>query len=541
MEKSTHFAHPGFLLALGCVLCSAEARAETIAPPAHPVDRIKACHCDGRTYLVFKKNPAAETRYLVYRNRVPFDRIGPLQPVAIVPRDSFAHPENGTPFVVPQGRLAADDGLFVYAPKEAGAAWYAVLPEGTTNTALVVGQNLTAEPVDEAVPEHPGAIFQMSESTDKSKEEDGKDYAPGEWVTDHYAFWMDPEAWEQAQGGVLKPGEKAGEYAGSFFSISYEKKRAGNGPLPVMIFLHSLGMGGNGAPHRRREEGFLTIFLIDHRRTWWEGRTEARINAEVDFLLNCGKYPIDPERIYLGGQSMGGHGTIVNALRHPERYAAAYARNPNIVSTLREQVRTDVELPPIITFFGFKDSKDFGPQGNAPFIQQMQASRQGIWSRWQDVGHSVPPAFDTPYTNALPGGLTRFKRHEAFPVFLNATSDDNAGQRGTENVVSNGTVNMRLDWASSLHPMGLKDEALVDEEGKFAMTFRAEADCATDLSFRRLQWFKPVVGSRLTFSNIESETGRELQKGPIQVASDGGFIISGVKMRKAGNRVTIMK
>ena len=539
MQTVSRFVCPVVAVFLGCMLSSAYALAETSAPPAHPVDRIQARYYEGRTYVVFKKDRASEAGYQVYRNTAPFDRVGQLPPVAMLPRDSFAHPDSGTPFVVPQGRLAAGDGLFVYATKRAEKAWYAVLPEGATNAPLVAGQNLTAEPVAEEVSERPGAIFQMSEITDKSKEEDGKNYAPGEWVTDHYAFWMDPVDWEQSQGGVPKAGEKAREYAGSFFSISYEKKRAGNGPLPVMVFLHSLSMGGNGAPHRRREEGFLPLFLIDHCRTWWEGRTEARINAEVDFLLRCGQYPVDPERIYLGGQSMGGHGTIVNALRHPERYAAAYARNPNITGAMREQVQADVDLPPIITFFGFKDGKDFGPQGNVPFIQRMQESRQGVWSRWMDIGHSMPPEFDMPYTNALPGGLTRFKRHEAFPVFRNTSGDDNAGQRSRENVVSNGTVNMRLDWASSLHPVGLQDEALVDEEGRFAMTFRAEADCVTGLSFRRMQRFQPAAGSRLTFVNTESGTGRELQKGTVEVPAGGGFVIPGFQVLKAGNRLRI--
>jgi poly(3-hydroxybutyrate) depolymerase len=63
------------------------------------------------------------------------------------------------------------------------------------------------------------------------------------------------------------------------------------------------------APTNRRPYGFD-----------WEdwGRLDA-LEAMEDFTR---RYPSDPERVYLTGHSMGGHGTWILGILFPDRFAA---------------------------------------------------------------------------------------------------------------------------------------------------------------------------------------------------------------------------
>jgi hypothetical protein len=306
----------------------------------------------------------------------------------------------------------------------------------------------------------------------------------------------------------------------------------------VLIYLHALSMGHSGGPRHWREAGFCSICPVDHNMTWWQGRTEERLNAQLDFLLDRTRYPVDLDRVYLAGQSMGGAGTIVNALRYPARYAAAYGQNASIGSQPLEHITPEANLPPIAVYFGFRDSGGHGPKGHAPFLRKMADCRQGVWARWEDVGHTIPDKYRA-YSTAVPGGLLRFRRDELFPCFSNTSTDSNAGQRGPDNVVSNGTVNLGVDWASSLHSLGLKDETLVDTNSTLAVTFRSETDCTTDVSFRRLQRFEASAGATVQYANVAVETGAAIREGTAVIGADRVVTVKDVRVLHTGNRLTV--
>jgi predicted peptidase len=97
---------------------------------------------------------------------------------------------------------------------------------------------------------------------------------------------------------------------------------------PLVLFLHGAGERGNDpglltrhGPPRMAAEGCQFSFILaapqcpegDH----WSTRSLIRL---VDALV--AEYPVDPQRIYLTGISMGGFGTWDLACEHPERFAA---------------------------------------------------------------------------------------------------------------------------------------------------------------------------------------------------------------------------
>lgn len=99
---------------------------------------------------------------------------------------------------------------------------------------------------------------------------------------------------------------------------------------PLVLFLHGAGERGedlskltaHGLP-KLAALGQRFPFIIASPQcpadSWWPWEVE-RLNLFLDHLL--ARYPVDAQRVYLTGLSMGGYGSWQLALRYPERFAA---------------------------------------------------------------------------------------------------------------------------------------------------------------------------------------------------------------------------
>lgn len=101
-------------------------------------------------------------------------------------------------------------------------------------------------------------------------------------------------------------------------------------PLPLLLFLHGAGERGgdlrdvarHGVPaeiERGRDLPFVALSPQCPPGQWWTQRTDllaALVDAEIDRL------PVDPDRVYLTGMSMGGYGAWNLAIERPHRFAA---------------------------------------------------------------------------------------------------------------------------------------------------------------------------------------------------------------------------
>src|SRR3984893_10826908 len=89
------------------------------------------------------------------------------------------------------------------------------------------------------------------------------------------------------------------------------------------------GEGVPGDPAGAYDFGLGAGFYVDatqapfarHYRMW------SYVTEELPELI-AGHFPVDPERQSILGHSMGGHGALTIALRHPARYRAASAFSP---------------------------------------------------------------------------------------------------------------------------------------------------------------------------------------------------------------------
>ena len=110
----------------------------------------------------------------------------------------------------------------------------------------------------------------------------------------------------------------------SFLPKGYE---GGTGTYPLMLFLHGSGERGldtedvrKHGPHKylmSHDNPFIIIEPQCDPGQWWHACSVIDLLNEV-----CGKFRVDPQRVYLTGLSMGGFGTWATAGEFPERFAA---------------------------------------------------------------------------------------------------------------------------------------------------------------------------------------------------------------------------
>jgi len=95
-------------------------------------------------------------------------------------------------------------------------------------------------------------------------------------------------------------------------------------PAPLLVALHPWGVGpwayvGTAVVPAAARAGFVVLAPDGLGNSLWVGEAETEALAAIDALAAA--TPIDPDRIFLFGASMGGAGATTIGLRHPDRFA----------------------------------------------------------------------------------------------------------------------------------------------------------------------------------------------------------------------------
>lgn len=127
---------------------------------------------------------------------------------------------------------------------------------------------------------------------------------------------------------------------------------------PLILFLHGAGERGedlervkvHGVPkivEEREDFPFIVVSPQCPENTWWSPEDLVALLEEM-----VARYPVDEERLYLTGLSMGGYGTWSLALQQPGRFAAIApicgGGNPHLVARIKHV--------PAWVFHGARDS-----------------------------------------------------------------------------------------------------------------------------------------------------------------------------------------
>jgi S-formylglutathione hydrolase len=140
----------------------------------------------------------------------------------------------------------------------------------------------------------------------------------------------------------------------------YRPPQAAHGPVPALVYLAGLTCTEEtffikaGAQRAAAEHGLMLVspdtsprgtgiagatgdweigegagFYVDATQAPWSRhfRMESYVTQELHALL-MQHFPVHPDRIGLMGHSMGGHGALTLALRHPRQYRSVSALSP---------------------------------------------------------------------------------------------------------------------------------------------------------------------------------------------------------------------
>lgn len=136
-------------------------------------------------------------------------------------------------------------------------------------------------------------------------------------------------------------------------------------PWPLILFLHGSGERGDdlaliereGLPRRLAEGVSLPCMVAAPQcpaESDWELQSDALL-ALLDDLQ--ARHPVDPDRIYLTGLSMGGRGAWLLALLRPERFAAVAPICGRRPGPLRPgEIPAPLARLPIWAFHGARDT-----------------------------------------------------------------------------------------------------------------------------------------------------------------------------------------
>jgi pimeloyl-ACP methyl ester carboxylesterase len=567
------------------------------AARAAGVSDLKAVHRQGQTFLTWNEtdSPAREealtvavykalmkewtpkVAYRIYRSDKPISSSQGLQPVGeagplscwngAFPVDG-PNPKDTDPmvrFVTADGAapLAPATGLYVHNPATAGKAYYAVaiVRGGTPEKEIAALKDPVAETPGQGTP----VLQKVQELTGK----------------EHFNFVEGPTLrtyirWEA-------PPHANRENVANEILVAVPK----NLPNIATLGLHLHGWGGSPRGGYgwwfNAEKGAILIAPNQVPYDWWTGYhelygkgersqkewskgvvhpyTQKRLLSLVEWAAT--QWTIDKSRTFVAGNSMGGSGAPMLAIRHPGVFAWAVGwvgvhvpqQSPHFKNSyayvygdpewgvkfedgmpvwdyfnddwyLRNHVAQDT---PFLTWSNGKNDAGIGWAQAVTFYKAMQETRRPHMFAWGQNGHIqravMPVSLEQ---RVMPLDL---RVDQSQPAFTKCSLDGNPGNGDPEDGDKEGGVNLYLSWET-------KD--IVDTAAAWEMTIgliaRAPKDeCTVDLTPRRLQQFKVKAGETLKWTSTSG--GKEVQSGSVTADKYGLVTIEGIKVTKAGVRV----
>jgi predicted peptidase len=128
--------------------------------------------------------------------------------------------------------------------------------------------------------------------------------------------------------------------------------------LPMIVFLHGAGERGDkiervashGPPKivkKKKDFPFIVLSPQCAKGKWWKAEILVKLIDEI-----IAKHPVDPDRVYLTGLSMGGYGSWELSTKYPDRFAAVAP----ICGGGKPETVASIKHLPIWVFHGAKDN-----------------------------------------------------------------------------------------------------------------------------------------------------------------------------------------
>ena len=579
---------------------------------AEQVTNLHAFHHQGQTFLTWKElgtesfpsTPSVPelrklqdrltqkqgVRYRVYRSSQPIRSLDGIKPLAEVLSLSgwnldfyglkSKKKNQAFRYVIKDGAgpLPVGVGLYVYNPPTPGEAFYAVTVEknGQENRTLNA-DNTLAQSVQEKV----GIgmpVLQRVEKPDKFL------FVDGAITLHYYVRWESPPT---------------ASVVGMPFDYLVAIPPVVADPAPVGLHLHSWGgsLTKGVGWWLNAEKGALFVSTNQNPYDWWTGYhedyfndlsmrdveewkhgvirpyTQRRLLAFLDWVAT--RWKVDRNRMFVDGQSMGGSGSAMLAIRHPEHFAWAKSKvgvhipsmTPQFTNsyekvfgrqewglsfedgTLVWDYFNDVwylrqypqkEVPLLIVSNG-KNDKNIGWPQAVEFVKALQETKRPHLFNWGQKGHNQSPLMPMFWQGRLEkqGRLMPMdlRNNQSVPAFTHSSLDDNPGYGDPNDGEPTGQINAHLYWWT---------DNVVDEPNRWEMTVGVGPEApksvaVVDVTPRRCQQFRLKPGEAFVWSNSRLSDGEMIQSGKVMADQWGLVTLEGVTITDGMNRLAIWK
>lgn len=314
---------------------------------------------------------------------------------------------------------------------------------------------------------------------------------------------------------------------------------------PLYVVLHSAGHDvvsclkctstvGNHDIYRSPDD-FYALYL-DCRANkgdwWWGGMhagdpgltrqnsgsepspTEKRVMDSIKWVM--AKYEIDPNRVYLCGNSMGGSGTLGIGLRHGDVFAAIKANVPAGVEHVShrmgfppQSIPETVKLPDPPVAIDYSAQNDGWSIGHDRFVKAMNDRRYALYFYWGPFDHANNHA-EIEKVNDLINTFDwlSVKKNEPYPIFTNATGNDRIPWPDDLKSTTAGQINAFFRWKNLSDVKGRLEMSLfLSTAATMKTTFKIPGEASADVSLRRIQntHFAPGESFKWAFGGARGE------------------------------------
>ena len=307
---------------------------------------------------------------------------------------------------------------------------------------------------------------------------------------------------------------------------------------PLYVVLHSAGHAVQSAVNCTRKAGNHDIYhapddvyalYLDCRANkqvdwWWGGMhlrdkkltarnaglaarpVEKRVMDTVRWAIKA--YEIDPHRVYLCGNSMGGSGTLGIGMRNGDVFAAIKANVPAGIEHVSQRMGfggpspAGIELPDPPVVIDYSGQNDGWSAGHDRFAQAMNSRKYALYLYWGPFGHANNHQAIMKVNDLINSvDWLKIRKDRAYPVFSNASTNDALPWPDDMQSKESGQVNGFFRWRNIIDSADKLEISLFLTTPETLKTrFDIPAASTADVSIRRIQQLGILPGAVLKWT-----------------------------------------
>ena len=301
---------------------------------------------------------------------------------------------------------------------------------------------------------------------------------------------------------------------------------------PLYVVLHSAGhdlyscigctVFRNNHDIYRTPEDFFGLYLDCRAHEvadfWWGGinakgagaperktqvqNVEKRVYATLEWVM--AHYPVDPERVYICGNSMGGSGALGLGMCRGDLFAAVKVNVPAGVEHMLDRCfhsSLPITDPPVCVDYSAQN--DVWSAGHERFFKTMRENRFALYAYWGDFGHANADDQMLGKNDLIHSfDWLSIRKNQAYPAFSNTSSDDpNPWEAGDLASPLPGQINAFCRWKNVSDRTNIfKMKLFLCTPETLPTSFPIPETAKTDVTLRRIQRFKILPGEEILWS-----------------------------------------